>query len=55
LKGLDLADVNLIESDETGHDHNDILIGCDYHFVMVNNEMVRGERSGCAAVGSKFG
>jgi hypothetical protein len=22
---------------------------------MVNNEMVRGERSGCAAVGSKFG
>jgi hypothetical protein len=55
LKGLNLADGNLVESDEAEHDNIDILISCDYYFDIVNNEMVRGERGGPVAVGSKFG
>ena len=55
LKGLNLADVKLSESDEPEHDNIDILIGCDYYFDIVNNEMVRDEGRGPVAVGSKFG
>jgi hypothetical protein len=55
LKGLNLADVRQSESDEFEHDNIDILIGCDYYFDIVNNEMVRGEGRGPVAVSSKFG
>ena len=56
LKGLNLADSNFIEGDETDNDSIDILIGCDYYFDVVNNDIVRGEgRSGPVAISSKFG
>lgn len=55
LNGLNLADSNLIESEEPEHDNIDILIGCDYYFDIVNNEMIRGEKGSPVAVGSKFG
>ena len=56
MKGLNLADSNLIESDETDNDSIDILIGSDYYFDVVNNDIVRGEgRSGPVAISSKFG
>jgi hypothetical protein len=57
LKGLNLADLNLIKSDKPEHDNIDIqcsLVVIIY-FDIVNNEMVRGEGSGPVTVGSKFG
>ena len=56
LNGLNLADLNLIEGDEADNDNIDIIIGCDYYFDVVNNDIARGEgRSGPVAIGSKFG
>ena len=56
LKALNLADLNLIEGDETDNANIDIIIGCDYYFDVVNNDIARGEgRRGPVAIVSKFG
>ena len=56
LQGLELADC-LIAS-ESNHDHSgdtiDVLIGSDYYWEFVTNEIIHGEK-GPVAVNSKFG